>query len=127
MSVLVNGSATSEFVVNKGLLQEDPLSPFLFILVMEGLTKMLHKAVNQGLFVGFKVNDYASYNIVQFTYDTLLIGEANWDNLWSVKAVLQGFEMVFGLKVNFVKSRIGGVNLSSEFLEAASVFCIVKS
>ncbi|GJZ04896.1 RNA-directed DNA polymerase, eukaryota, partial [Tanacetum coccineum] len=36
-SILVNGSPTQEFYFEKGLRQRDPLSPFLFILVMEAL------------------------------------------------------------------------------------------
>lgn len=38
MSILVNGSATKEFMVEKELCQSDPLSSFLFVLAMEGLT-----------------------------------------------------------------------------------------
>ncbi|KAI5444727.1 hypothetical protein KIW84_013123 [Lathyrus oleraceus] len=36
-SVLVNGSATVDFLVGKGLRHGDPFYPFLFILVMEGI------------------------------------------------------------------------------------------
>ncbi|MCI65328.1 LINE-1 reverse transcriptase like, partial [Trifolium medium] len=54
MSVLVNESPTSDFNVSKGLRQGDPLSPFLFLIVVEGLTGLMHKAVNSNLFHGYK-------------------------------------------------------------------------
>lgn len=44
MSVLVNYSATSEFNMQWGLRQGDPLAPFLFLLVAEGLGGMVREA-----------------------------------------------------------------------------------
>jgi hypothetical protein len=61
-------------------------------------------------------------SLLQYADDTLCIGEATVDNLWALKAVLRGFEMVSGLKVNFWKSCIMGANVSEEFLEMASIF-----
>nr|GEU42904.1 retrotransposon protein, putative, Ty1-copia subclass [Tanacetum cinerariifolium] len=51
-SVLVNGSHTIEFGIFRGLRQGDPLSPFLFILAMEGLHTLTCKALDNGIFTG---------------------------------------------------------------------------
>lgn len=63
-----------------------------------------------------------SFPILQFADDTILSCEASWDNLWSIKAILRGFELASGLKVNFAKSNIFGLNVDDQFLHAASVF-----
>ena len=54
-SVLVNGSSAGFFQSYKGLRQGDPLSPFLFILVMEALSRMVQRGVSGGLLEGFEV------------------------------------------------------------------------
>ncbi|GAU47952.1 hypothetical protein TSUD_06860 [Trifolium subterraneum] len=54
MSVLVNGGTTEDFIVGKGLRQGDHLSPFLFLIVIEGLTGLMRSAVNSSLFHGYK-------------------------------------------------------------------------
>jgi hypothetical protein len=94
MSVLVNGSPTVDFNVRKGLRQGDPLSPFLFLLVVEGLSALMKKAVDSNLFHGYKVSDNMKFHSLQFADDTILLGEGNWDNLWTIKTVLRSFELM---------------------------------
>nr|GFA56727.1 RNA-directed DNA polymerase, eukaryota [Tanacetum cinerariifolium] len=52
MSILVNGSPTTEFQVHRGLKQGDPLARFLFILIMESLYLSFSRAVEAGVFKG---------------------------------------------------------------------------
>jgi len=48
---------------------------------------------------------------LQYVDDTLCIGVPTVDNLWTLKALLSGFEMTSGLKVNFHKSSLIGINV----------------
>ncbi|GJT77168.1 RNA-directed DNA polymerase, eukaryota [Tanacetum coccineum] len=52
-SVLVNGSPTEEFIVQRGLRQGDPLSPSLLILIMKGLHIAFKKARELNAVTGF--------------------------------------------------------------------------
>lgn len=122
LSILVNGSPTKDFAVSRDLQQGDPLSLFLFLLVAEGLAAMMSKTPNMGEFDGFRVNDNVHFEILQFVDDTMLIGDESWRNLWSIKAILRGFELVLGLHINLSKSRLVGINLNSDFIQAASLF-----
>jgi hypothetical protein len=122
MSVLVNGSPTEDFSVGKGIRQGDPFSPFLFLIIAEGLTGLISKAVETGRFHGYTVNYNISFHTLQFADDTIIVGEGTWDNLWTIKTVLRSFELVSGLKVNFFKSKLYGVNLEDNFLQASSAF-----
>ncbi|KEH37040.1 hypothetical protein MTR_2g029410 [Medicago truncatula] len=50
-------------------------------------------------------------------------------NLWSLKTILRCFELTSGLKVNFSKSLVMGVNVGEEFLDLAErfLYCRVGS
>nr|GEV21455.1 ribonuclease H-like domain-containing protein [Tanacetum cinerariifolium] len=55
VSVLVNGSPTNEFIMERGVRQGDPISPFLFLIAAEGLNVTLNEAVSRGIFKGLKI------------------------------------------------------------------------
>ncbi|XP_058775944.1 uncharacterized protein LOC131650241 [Vicia villosa] len=55
-------------------------------------------------------------------YDTLVFGDGSWQNLCTLKAVLRGFEMASGLTINLNISKIYGVGIRAEQLEACSSF-----
>jgi len=123
-SVLVNGSPTDEFHLHRGLRQGDPLSPFLFLLAAEGLHVLMKAMVDNNLFTGYSVGttNLVGVSHLQFADDTLLIGQKTWANVRALRATLIMFEMLSGLKVNFNKSLLVGINIADSWLsEAASV------
>ncbi|KAK2385146.1 hypothetical protein QL285_072415 [Trifolium repens] len=126
LSVLVNGSPTGEINIQRGLKQGDPLAPFLFLIVAEGFSGVMRKAVELGWFRGLSVGSDPVHPVhvshLQYADDTICIGEATVENLWSLKAILRGFEMTSGLKVNFWKSGLCGLNVTPIFMEMACNF-----
>jgi hypothetical protein len=127
LSVLVNGSPTSEINIQRGLKQGDPLAPFLFLLVAEGFAGLMRSAVEKNLFKGFGVGrDGLVVSHLQYADDTLCLGDASMDNLWTLKAILRGFELTSGLKVNFWKSCLMGINVSPLFMDMACNFLKCK-
>ena len=47
-SVLINGTSSGFFQSSRGLRQGDPISPYLFVVVMEALSCLVKRAVNGG-------------------------------------------------------------------------------
>ncbi|XP_058726307.1 uncharacterized protein LOC131597639 [Vicia villosa] len=94
MSVLINGSPTKEFIVHKGLRQDDPLSLFLFVLVAEGLTGLVKQYIEVGEFQRFDIKDSCWVDILQFADDTLIVGDGNWKHSRAMKVVV-GLSQVF--------------------------------
>jgi hypothetical protein len=94
-SVLVKGSPEGFFSCSRGLRQGDPLSPLLFLLVMEVLSRMLRKVETEGLIRGFRVGcnvvDGLSISHILYADDTILFGDANPNRLTYVQLVLTCF------------------------------------
>jgi len=123
MSILVNGSPTKEINIQRGLKQGDPLAPFLFLMVAKGFSGLMRNAVRLHMFEGFRVGvGGLMISHLQYANDTLCMGKATVANSWTLKALLQGFELASGLKVNFSKSCLIGINVTRDFMEMACNF-----
>ncbi|XP_021991610.1 uncharacterized protein LOC110888390 [Helianthus annuus] len=111
-AVLVNGSPTFEFQCQKGLRQGDPLSPFLFLIVMEALDRMLSKAVGLGLLEGVNLADGGIVvSHMLYADDALILGNWSKENLENTSRLLRIFYLCSGLKINFHKSVIYGMGV----------------
>nr|GEZ76253.1 RNA-directed DNA polymerase, eukaryota [Tanacetum cinerariifolium] len=108
--VLVNGSPTQEFDLNVGLGQGDPLSPFLFILAMEGLHVLSCKAESLGLFKGVSFGvDNMKISHLMFADDVIFLGDWSRESAINLLCMLRCFYLISGLKINVNKCSIFGV------------------
>jgi hypothetical protein len=109
-SVLVNGSPEGYFTSSRGLCQGDPLSPLLFLLVMEVLSRMLKKVESQGLIQGFSAGGNANSGLrishLLYADDTILFCDANLTQMLYIRMVLTCFKAATGLRVNMSKSEM---------------------
>ncbi|GJX76965.1 putative RNA-directed DNA polymerase [Tanacetum coccineum] len=118
ISILVNGSPTSEFAMERRVRQGDPLSPFLFILAAEGLNALLKEAVDKSIFKGILVG--AEH--LQYADDTIIFGGWSRENACNLMNILKCFEEVAGLKINLTKSKIYGVGVEGGELDRMACY-----
>ncbi|GJQ90853.1 RNA-directed DNA polymerase, eukaryota [Tanacetum coccineum] len=126
-SVLVNGSPSDEFQFFCGLKQGDPLSPYLFILVMESLHLVVTNAVSNGMFKGIRLHNSLSISHLFYADDALFIGEWSDLNVKGIINILKCFFLASGLQINIHKSQLLGVGVPRSTVEAvaASMGCSV--
>ncbi|OMO98831.1 reverse transcriptase [Corchorus capsularis] len=73
-------------------------------------------AVEIGLFTGFKVGNVAISHL-QFADDTLIMCQADLEQVLNVRRVLGCFQLISGLKINFSKSSILGINVDQSIVQ----------
>ncbi|KAL6312635.1 hypothetical protein AAG906_019528 [Vitis piasezkii] len=97
-AILVNGNAKGWVKASRGLRQGDPLSPFLFTLVADVLSRLM-------------IRDRTRVSLLRFLDDTIFFSKASLDLLQNLKIILLVFGQVSGLKINLEKSTISGLPL----------------
>lgn len=111
-SVIVKGSPTGEFPLQKGVRQGDPLSPFLFIIAMEGLNIAMKEAVDKGIFRGVSIpNGDKILSHLFYADDALFLGDWSKYNIDNLARILRCFFVSSGLQVNFSKSKVVGIGV----------------
>ena len=105
-AVLVNGEPSYLFHCERGLKQGCPLSPLLFVLIMEGLSLALKHKQEEGLLTGIKVSRYIHILHLLFADDILIMTKASIEEWKEISIVLQLFCNAMGLHINAHKTTL---------------------
>jgi hypothetical protein len=101
-SILLNGSPYGLFRPSRGLRQGDPLSPFLFILGTEVISRLLHQNLQ-----GFKISRRCfPLNHLLFADDLIIFTHATSSEAGIIKDCLAKYSLWSGQTVNMEKSNI---------------------
>ena len=110
-AILVNGNAKGWVKAIRGLRQGDPLSPFLFTIVVDVLSRLVVRAEERDLIEGCGVGrNRTRVSHLQFADDTVFFSRASLEELLSLKLILLVFGLLFGLRMNLNKSTLSGIN-----------------
>jgi hypothetical protein len=115
--ILLNGTSGKVFHCRRGVRQGEPLSPLLFVLVVDLFHIIINRAKDMGLLrLPIDARYSNDFPIIQYVDDTLLILEAYPQQLFVLKAILNTFGESTGLKVNYAKSFLYPIDISQERL-----------
>ncbi|KAL5563016.1 hypothetical protein UlMin_032763 [Ulmus minor] len=107
MNMMINGSVFQSFWPARGLRQGDPLSPYLFILCMEILSRLINSKVDNLLIQGFNsARGLPSLQHLFFADDIFLFGKATTFEATQFRSCLDTFCSWSGQSFNSHKSNI---------------------
>ena len=101
-SVMVNGESSKTFRLQRSVRQGCPLAPYLFLLTVDVLGRMLQHP--ECRVQGLRLPDNTTITNQMFADDTLLLLEGTRDNLDRALHVINRFGAASGAKLNLHKS-----------------------
>lgn len=105
-SVSINGELAGFFAGKKGLRQGDSISPYLFIMIMEVLSKLFEKLADEE---GMRLHPLCANPRVThllFADDLLVFSDGSCHSIFGIKGVMRIFKSWTGLDINPTKSEI---------------------
>ena len=103
--IVINGQRSNAINHRRGVRQGDPLSPYLFILAMDPLHRMIEKAAGEGL-LGQVLPRGAKLRCSLYADDVGVFIKADRSDLEVLKGILNVFEGCSGLRINSDKTEI---------------------
>ena len=114
--VLLNGIPGERITHRRGLRQGDPLSPMLFILVMDVLGHMISKAAELGLLQPLS-RRALQHRISMYADDVVLFLHPNAADIAVTMDILHLFGTASGLKTNLQKSNVLPIRCGEQEIE----------
>ena len=106
-SILINGSPEGFFTSSRGIRQGDPISPFLFILFTDVLSRLFLQKETNGSLQGIKIaRNCPPISHLMFVDDLVVFSHANQDDLQEIQSCLSQFQTWSGLSINMRKLAI---------------------
>ena len=103
-SILLNVSSTKPFKPSWGITQGDPMSHFLFILMVDGMSKLIQTHAIGGEIRGLSLHEgMEKQTHWQFMDDTMLMGHSSIQEARYFKKSLTLFAKASGIEVNAKK------------------------
>lgn len=100
-SIFVNGRTGEKIVPIRGLRQEDPISPYIFIMYAEGLSTMINFAeTRKKIKVVFVIGGGTQINHLLFTVDCVLFSRVNMGD-WSKLEEILSIYLLKGIWLGF--------------------------
>lgn len=109
--VLINGEASPFFKAERGLRQGCPLSPLIFLLVVEGLSRFLTYAVKRGDLTGLELAPSLHLTHLLFVDDILLFCNGSRRDINYLQRGITLFKVATGMKINLQKSTLSLIHL----------------
>lgn len=101
----LNGCFNDMFVPSRGLKQGDPMSPYLFLICVEGFSTLLEQAKIQNVVKGVRLGRGSlAINHLFFADGSLLFGDVSKEGTENVHKIIYIYEGALGYKVNYDKS-----------------------
>lgn len=102
--VIINGKASDLFSSTQGVRQGDPLSPTLFIIMVEAFSKTIKLHNSLGKWKGVHIHGtslFITHSL--FANDTLFFGNSHASEAKQINHILQLYSNVSGQKINSQK------------------------